>query len=589
MNSPGRPIQVVYVAGGTRKADDTARFLEQAEDQLGVGVSTPVEGIDRVREETVDCVLADYDLPDTDGIEFLRRVRETDDGIPSFLLVRDADEGVLRTALNNGSTDCFRLVSEQPRTDLLANRIVNAVAASRTSAELDARKDQLDGFRNQSLVGTFLLQDGAVRWVNQTLADLTGYAPSDLEGASPLALIAPENRDRAKAVMDRWRTGEMDDPVTLTGIQRDGVRIDLALHGTRTTDGGVPAMVGVASDLTQREALEREVRRFRHAVESAGHAIYITDVDGTIEYANPAFEEITGYPVVEAVGRDPKILKSGEMGPEYYEQLYETLFSGAVWEEEIVNERRSGDRYTAHQTIAPVTVEDEITAFVAIQTDITERKERERALERQNERLEEFASMVSHDLRNPLSVAIATLENVRENCDADDLDVLDESLDRMGTLIDDVLTMAREGQVVTPKELEPISLDRVATSCSEIFRGNDAMVEVASQVTVRADEGRLRQVFENLYRNSIEHAGDDVTVRVGTLEDGFYVEDDGQGIPPEQREQIFQSGHSTTDDGTGFGLAIVAEIVEAHGWDIAVTEGTDGGARFEITGTGAVD
>ena len=82
----------------------------------------------------------------------------------------------------------------------------------------------------------------------------------------------------------------------------------------------------------------------------------------------------------------------------------------------------------------------------------------------------------------------------------------------------------------------------------------------------------------------MEHGGEDVTVRIGELDGGFSVEDDGPGIPPEDREQIFDAGYSTTRDGTGFGLSIVQEIIEAHGWTVAVTEGADGGARFEITG-----
>lgn len=107
---------------------------------------------------------------------------------------------------------------------------------------------------------------------------------------------------------------------------------------------------------------------------------------------------------------------------------------------------------------------------------------------------------------------------------------------------------------------------------------------VDTKSVIRADESRLRQVFENLIRNSIEHGGGDVTVRVGELADGFYVEDDGPGIPSGERERIFEAGHSTGEDSTGFGLSIVKEIVEAHGWQISATEGAAGGARFEITG-----
>lgn len=98
------------------------------------------------------------------------------------------------------------------------------------------------------------------------------------------------------------------------------------------------------------------------------------------------------------------------------------------------------------------------------------------------------------------------------------------------------------------------------------------------------DRSRLQQLLENLIRNSIEHAGEEVTVTVGALEDGFYVEDDGPGIPADERDEEFAAGHSTSEGGTGFGLRIVQQVVEAHDWSIQLTEGSDGGARFEITG-----
>ena len=101
---------------------------------------------------------------------------------------------------------------------------------------------------------------------------------------------------------------------------------------------------------------------------------------------------------------------------------------------------------------------------------------------------------------------------------------------------------------------------------------------------VEADYDRLCQLLENLFRNAIEHGGEDVTVRVGVLDDGFYIEDDGPGISEDVQEEVFDVGYSTSPDGTGFGLSIVKEITEAHGWKIAITEGTADGARFEITG-----
>jgi PAS domain S-box-containing protein len=206
---------------------------------------------------------------------------------------------------------------------------------------------------------------------------------------------------------------------------------------------------------------------------------------------------------------------------------------------------------------------------------------REQELMRQNDRLEAFASVVSHDLRNPLNVAEGRLELAREECDSDNLAGVDHALGRMDALIDDLLTLAREGDHV--QEMEPVSIGDLARGCWANVETGDASLDVASETTIRADRSRLKQLFENLFRNAVEHAGADVTVTVGGETGGFYIEDDGPGIPPEDREAVFEPGYSTSQEGTGFGLSIVKEIVDGHGWEIEITDGEAGGARFEVS------
>jgi len=212
------------------------------------------------------------------------------------------------------------------------------------------------------------------------------------------------------------------------------------------------------------------------------------------------------------------------------------------------------------------------------------RSQRER-LRRENERLDEFASIVSHDLRNPLTVASGELELAAMECDSDHLDEVATSLERMETIIDDVLAMARHGTTVETEALEPIDLAALVEECWTTVETTAAALEVETTATVLADADRLRRALENLFRNAVEHGGDGVRITVGDLgDDGFYVADDGPGIPPDDREQVFEPGYTSRENGTGFGLAIVAEIVEAHGWHIAAAEGDRGGARFEVTG-----
>ncbi len=220
------------------------------------------------------------------------------------------------------------------------------------------------------------------------------------------------------------------------------------------------------------------------------------------------------------------------------------------------------------------------------------RKQRDE-LEAQNARLERFADVLSHDLRNPLNVARGRLELARDDCTCEATEhygAIDNAHDRMGTLIDGLLAVAREGEAVT--DPETIDLRGILERCWRTVDTGDAELRVRTDATVVADPTRLKQLLENLFRNSVEHGtadgGTKPVITVGDLDGdvGFYVEDDGPGIPEDLREKVFEFGYTTTADGTGFGLSIVSRIAEAHGWGVAVTEGEVGGTRFEFRTSG---
>ena len=221
--------------------------------------------------------------------------------------------------------------------------------------------------------------------------------------------------------------------------------------------------------------------------------------------------------------------------------------------------------------------------------------EREHALNVKNDRLEEFVSMVSHDLRNPLTVADGNLQLAQQESDSEHLDNVEAAIERMDTLIDELLTLAEHGYVVENRTT--LDLELLAKRAWSNVHTPQANLRIIGTTRVFGDQPSLLQVFENLYRNSIEHAtATDVTIQVGPFQtmhtstrvddsertDGFYVADDGPGIPDAEKPSIFDSGHSTS--GTGLGLTIVKRIVDSHGWDISVSDAVPRGARFEITG-----
>ncbi|MGM0590169.1 MAG: sensor histidine kinase [Halobacteriota archaeon] len=229
-----------------------------------------------------------------------------------------------------------------------------------------------------------------------------------------------------------------------------------------------------------------------------------------------------------------------------------------------------------HIETAPVDIDgDSYGVFVT--QEVTEVRRTAAELERQNERLDEFASMVSHDLRNPLSIALGRLEQYRETGDDSDLETIGDALIRIEELTADLTTLTRHGAL--PEDHDALSLSEVARDAWEMIDSRSATL-TTEECTVVGDRGQLQALFENLFRNAVGHGGDDVTVRVGPLGDGFYVEDTGSGIPPEVRERVFEHGFTTGYGGSGVGLTIVRRIADAHGFEVSLVDGADGGARF---------
>lgn len=224
-------------------------------------------------------------------------------------------------------------------------------------------------------------------------------------------------------------------------------------------------------------------------------------------------------------------------------------------------------------------------------TDVTERERYRQELERQNQRLDRFASLVSHDLRNPLNVAQGNLGFIEDDLDSnnDQVAAIGRALTRMEALIEEILTLARDGQQV--EQWDAVRLSSVVEDCWAMVETAEAEVVIGEDLVFEAEPDRLKRLFENLFRNAIEHGEGVTTVTVGALDDraGFYIADTGPGIAETEHEHVFEPGYTTSERGTGFGLAIVADIVAAHGWEISVTESVDGGARFEITGVDLVE
>ena len=309
--------------------------------------------------------------------------------------------------------------------------------------------------------------------------------------------------------------------------------------------------------------------------------VIMRDTEPIVERVNPAFEATFGYRTADIAGEnldDYVVPDDAETDVEAYNRR---LQRGLSLHDEVRRVTVDGVRdFIIH--IVPHDVDEETARGYAIYTDITDRKRRERELERQNERLDEFASVVSHDLRNPLGVARGHLELAR-TAEGEErtahFDSIEDAHERMEELIQRLLAFARQGDpATTPAQ---VSLDSAARDAWETVETGSLSLVVDGDAEVTADPDRFRQLLENLFRNSVEHADAATEIRVGPLDGGFYVVDDGPGIPEADREAVLESGYSG-GDGTGFGLGIVETIADAHDWSLDIVDGEDGGARFEL-------
>jgi signal transduction histidine kinase len=252
------------------------------------------------------------------------------------------------------------------------------------------------------------------------------------------------------------------------------------------------------------------------------------------------------------------------------------------------------DRWARVRSV-PIHEDGEHTRTAGFAREITERREYRRQLEAVNDQLERFADVVAHDLRNPLSVASGSVELAREETDHRALSMADDALERMETLVDEVLESAATRRAVA--DAEAIELSSFAVEHWRYVPTEEARLTIETDRKVRADRELLSRLFENLFSNAVEHgstssqpeaddaaghATDAVTITVGATDRGFYIADDGAGLPGGGDRDVLAEGFAGDDGGTGLGLAIVKRITDAHGWDVEVGESTAGGARFDF-------
>jgi PAS domain S-box-containing protein len=596
-------ISVLHVDDDPDFADISADFLEREDGRLTVETATDAgEALGRLEGETFDCIVSDHDMPGKDGIAFLEAVREDRPDLPFVLFTGKGSEEIASEAVSAGVSDYLQKGGPD-QFAVLANRITNLVEKSQAERARERYRVLVEEATDVILV---VGPDATIQYATPSAESILGRAPAELVGTSGFEPIHPEDRDRVVAIFADLADNHGERRTAEFRYERpDGSWIWVEARGRNLRESPVvDGIVVYTRDVTERKRREQELGRYETFVETVAGGVFVQDEDANYAYVNSYIEDETGYDREEIVGNDPSMFMPESDIQEVSAAIGEMLDGSretVQFETDITT--KGGDTVPVEGQLALLPSDGGFEGTVGMIRNITDRKERERELRRQKERLEKFTSVVSHDLRSPLTVAEGRLEMAMEECDSDHLDAVSRTHSRMRVLIEDLLTLAREGEQAT--DTVPVALAETAEQCWEHVDTADATPVVETGHTVRADRGRLQQLLENLIRNSVEHGsttagsraaevatehGDTaVTVEVGDLESGFYVADDGPGIPASEREQVFEPGYSTGDTGTGFGLGIVREVAEGHGWEVTVTDSDAGGARFEVTGVDVLD
>ncbi|WP_255196966.1 PAS domain S-box protein [Halorarius litoreus] len=606
----GEPILVLHVDDEPDLALVTASQLTMVDDRFDTETATSVaEALDLLASRSFDCIVSDYDMPGRNGLQFLDAVRATDPDLPFILFTGKGSEEVASDAITAGVTDYLQKESGTSHYTLLANRIINAVEQHRAQQALEDSEKRLSLFIEQSPLGVIEFDpEFRIVRLNPAGEEILGYSEAELQGETWEKIVTSDSYDSVDAVTDALSEARGGYHSVNENLRKDGTRIVVEWHNRLVTDEAneVVAVFSQFQDITERQEHERELevmrRRLDAILENTTTPMFMKDREGRYIFVNQGHRTLFGIEDADIVGRTDHELFPQTMADEVWANDRAVLDSGepVETEEHVIVD---GEQRTFLSTKVPIydTGEEHDperpVAVFGVATDVTQLKRREAELQHERDRLDEFAGVLSHDLRNPLSIATGRLELAREDHDSEHLAAVAQAHDRMETLVEDLLRIARKGD---RSATETVVLASVVDDCWDAAVTTQATLSCATDQTVIADRGRLQQLFENLFRNAVEHGstgtrgtsrgdgsvdgGESVTVTVGDTPDGFYVEDDGPGVPVEERDRVFETGYSTTETGTGLGLAIVRQIADAHGWSVRVTESDSGGARFEFGG-----
>ncbi len=498
---------------------------------------------------------------------------------------------------------------------IYAARVESELERLRAVAELRRREQQLQSIFSAAPIGVGVVVGRIIQSVNERMCDVTGYPADEQVGRETRFLYESDDEfTRVGQEVTRQIRQSGSGSTETRWIRKDGQRVSVLISWAPIVPAAPERGVTYAVlDITERQRAEVGLRRLAAAIEQSDEGVMITDPDGVIEYVNPAFERITGFAADEALGRMPRLLRSGKQPPVFYEQLWATIKAGRAWNGRFVNRRKDGVLYQEDCTIAPVFGADGAIAwFVATKRDVTKSLRLEDEL-RQSQRVESLgrlAAVVAHDFNNLLSPILGYAELLLEELHPSDerygqIHEIEQASRRARDLTRQLLAFGRK----QPLRIRPVDLNDVAAGLERLLRRGlreDVGLDITSwpdgPCMVLVDQGQVEQVVMNLAVNAQDAmpgggqlavrilqrslSADECASRPGSRPGDYgviVVTDTGCGMDADTRHRIFEPFYSTKGErGTGLGLSTVHGIVNQHGGHVTVDSEPGRGTTFEV-------
>lgn len=567
-----------------------------------IHADTVEKGLNIFKTRNVDCIISDYNIASQTGLYFLKQVRNIDEDIPFIILTSDGSENIASEAISNGATDYLQKMDNSREYKVLNNRIKNYVEKNEVKKSILTQNRILKTekeFINQSInhindLFYVMDKDGELTRWNNSIDELIFGTNHKKASNIYFEDIFGEENDSAATLFNKTLRGQnIRFKTTITRYNGDEIRYEFKNSPLKDYNGNIIGVVGVGRDITKQEKQEKELSRKNTILyeilnrlpvgviveEPSRRVLHINNSTIDILSINSSIDNIVGKEIDYIIN---KIKNKSPNSDEFIQYISDITTE----RKPIEGEKIYLDDKVIELYYMPYKIDGEKSNLWMI-NDITEQQKQQNKLKLQNEKLNKFSKIITHDIRNPLSIAQGYIELAMYEEDNEvHINKTHDAITRIDNIVNDMLKMIKNPNI--ENEIEEIHIGEISEQCwSNIQSNEQERLIVNDNGTIEANRSLLTRLLENIFKNIRKHAGNSANAYIGTTDNGFYIEDDGVGIDDATKDKLFNQSFTTSESGLGLGLTIVKSIADTHNWDIEILDSDEGGVRFEFTSKNA--